>query len=129
MKTSDKKKCIDLAKKIAKERDGYICQKCGRSLQDGWQQHGAHIMPVGWSGTCADPDNIICLCATCHSVGKKSSHEDPVGYSEWFNKQYPGLYKKMRDKAYKYSANPFPKIDWAELYEELKGQLNQTKLL
>lgn len=129
MKTSSKKKAIDLAKQVAKERDGYVCQKCGRSRDQGWTMHGSHIMPVDWSGTAADPENIICLCAACHSVGRKSAHEDPVGFGVWFNKQYPGLYEKMQKKAYAYTANPYPKIDWDETIEKLKDQLNQTKLL
>jgi hypothetical protein len=128
MKTSDKKKAIDMAKLVAKERDGYVCQKCGRSREQGWTMHAAHIMPVSWSGTCADPENMLTLCATCHSMGKTSAHDDPVNFGRWFDEHYPGLYDKMRDKAFKYSSNPYPKINWVELREELKDQLNQTKL-
>ena len=129
MKSSPKKTAIELAKKVAKERDGYVCQKCGKSRDGGWTMHGSHIMPVSWSGTAADPENIICLCATCHSMGKTSAHDDPVNFGRWFDAKYPGLYDRMHKKAIEYSANPYPKIDWIEVIDKLKDQLKQSKLL
>lgn len=127
MSSHEKIKSIMLAKAVAKERDGYVCQKCGRSREQGWAIHGAHIMPVSWSGTAADPENIIALCAKCHSMGRESAHEDPIGFSSWFNERYPGLYDRMHEKAIKYSANPFPKIDWVETIKDLKKQLDNIK--
>lgn len=118
-KTTPKSAAIKLAKDIAKLRDGYICQKCYRSKEQGWAIHGAHIMPVTYGGTAADPENILSLCAKCHSMGKTSAHQDPVGFGNWYESMYPGKYKKLRNKAIKYDKNPFPKIDWEELRQDL----------
>lgn len=114
-----KQKAVILAKLIAKNRDNWTCIKCGRSKEEGWTMHGAHIMPVEWDGTAADPENIICLCATCHSMGRKSAHEDPIEFARWYDETFPGKYDKLREQAYEYSRTKFPKIDWKEVHKDL----------
>lgn len=123
--TAKRKKAVELAKKIAKERDGYQCQKCPRNKAQGWQMHGAHIMPETWQATCADPENIITLCAACHSMGGNSAHQNPIKFGRWFDEKYPGLYDRMEQKAVAYSQNPFPKIDWDEVIAELKNNTHR----
>jgi len=67
-----KKQCIELAKKVAKTRDGYRCRTCGRTDR---QMHGSHIIPVSRNWFYAvDVGNIICQCARCHMEW----HESPV---------------------------------------------------
>lgn len=111
-----KKKCIELAKRIAKEKANYICEKCGRSKMQGWRMHGAHIIPVEFGNTAADPDNILCLCAKCHSIGRESAHENPLEFSRWFEKKIPGRYDRLRLKA-RYKT----KINWFDKYMVLKN--------
>lgn len=118
-----KAKAVDLAKKVAKTRDGYVCQKSGKRKADGWQIHGAHIVPVSFDATAADPDNIISLSADMHSMGKYSAHDNPTDFSDWLEKKYPGRAKRLREIAYEYDKNPFPKIDWEEKIADLKQQL------
>lgn len=125
---SAKAKAIDIAKKIARARDGYQCQKCSRNKAEGWQMHGAHIIPVTWAATAADPENLLTLCARCHSMGPDSSHQNPVMFGRWFDEHYPGLYDRMMAKAVAYSQNPFPKIDWDLKLAELKAELKRFDL-
>ena len=93
-----RKKCLTLAKDEAKKRAGYKCEHCGRTKEQGWQMHGSHIYSEGvYKSMSADADNILCLCATCHTGGffggslKPSWHEDPIYFSNWFNEKYPEL--------------------------------------
>ena len=50
------------------ERDGFRCQICGRSAQDGVILHIDHIKPVSKGGK-TDPSNLRVLCAECN-LGK-----------------------------------------------------------
>jgi hypothetical protein len=118
-KSADKTASVILAKTVAKLRDGYVCVRCGRGKSQGWQMHGAHIMPETWAATAADPDNILCLCASCHMRW----HDNPIAIGRWFDEAYPGLYDRMNQKAVAYSKNPFPKLDWEEIRENLKRQV------
>lgn len=116
----DKGKAIELAKKIAKTRANYECEKCSRTKAQGWQMHGAHILPVTWAKTAANPDNILCLCGACHSLGGKSQHQNPIPFARWFEQKWPGRYDELERIAIDYSQNPFPKIDWSYELEQLK---------
>jgi 5-methylcytosine-specific restriction endonuclease McrA len=118
MKKKDYKKlAIKKAKTIAKERAGYVCEKCGRSKEEGWQIHGAHIIPVRYGHTAANPDNIISLCGKCHSLGRESAHENPTVFTHWLDAKYPG----RADEMWKL-AQPTDKVDWKEIYENLSNR-------
>lgn len=125
---SAKEKAVKLAKDIAKGRADYICEKCGRSKEQGWVMHGAHIMPVTWAKTAADPNNILCLCASCHSVGSSSQHQDPVPFSRWLDHEFPGRYDDLRAQAVAYSKNPKPKMDWDEVLKVLREEAKELML-
>ena len=119
-----RKKCVERAKKEAKELVDYICEHCGRSKKQGWQMHGSHIYSEGvYKSMSADIDNILCLCATCHTGGffggsnKPSWHEDPIYFADWFLKKYPERAKKLKIRAKKIKI-----INW-----ELKYNANKTK--
>lgn len=122
-----KKLAVETAKKIAKTENDYTCEKCFRSKPQ-VQIHGAHILPVTWAGTAADPENILSLCAACHSVGSNSQHQDPIPFSRWFENKFPGRYDQLRKRATDYSQNPLPKIDWEETYKKLKQELKELEL-
>lgn len=121
-RAKQKKKAVKLAKDIVKKRNDYTCERCGRSKAQGWQLHGAHVIPVGYDMTAADPENLLCLCAKCHSLGRDSAHDNPVEFSRWYNEKYPDKFEELRKKAYEYSQNPFPKIQWEDVIEELKEE-------
>lgn len=120
-----KANAIKLAKIISKTRQNYECEKCDKTLAQGWQMHGAHIMPVTWAKTAAMPENILCLCAACHSMGSNSQHQDPIPFSRWFDDKWPGRYDELRKLAVDYSQNPKPKIDWVEVLDGLKQQAEE----
>lgn len=102
-----RKKCVDWAKKQAKQRDKYTCQYCGKKAE-GSGMHGSHILPEGsYPLMSAEPDNIIALCAEHHLGGIsphlnrqfESWHSHPVKFGLWFNRKWPGRYKALRSMA------------------------------
>ncbi len=122
-----KKKAIELAKKIAKDKAGWKCEKCGRTKRQGWQQHGAHIIPVEYGLTACVVENILCLCAKCHSMGRDSAHENPVPFSRWLEEKYPGRYDKLWEIARE--VRPIYSSEWEERYKSLKTLAKGKKLL
>lgn len=116
-KVSLKLKAVTLAKEIAR-RQG-VCVKCGSTTR---QLHGAHIFPVRYGNTAADPNNIISLCAYCHVYAKDSWHESPLENWEWFNQKFPGKYEELRKKAY--SLN---KPDYLAIYQSLKETYGRVR--
>jgi len=107
-----KNKAIDRAK--AKVRELGRCEKCGTTLL---QMHGSHIIPVRFSATAADTENILCLCAGCHKLNKDSWHEHPLKNAEWFEQTWPGRKEKLYAKAQvttRYRAE-----DWKKIYDDL----------
>lgn len=67
----DSKKQFAKWKKAVKERDNYICQRCGEPLQ-GKRAEAHHKLPVWWTRNTLlkdmeyDLDNGITLCLKCH---------------------------------------------------------------
>jgi len=111
-----RQKAIDQAKQRAKERDNFTCQKCG-ATGEYKQIHASHIIPVKAKGViAADPENIIALCAGCHRWAGDSWHEDPKG-QDWFDKKFPGLYKKLKQK---HEVRPVKEYEWKEIYNNLR---------
>lgn len=58
------------------KRDGFRCQICGRTAQDGVKLHVDHIVPVSKGGK-TEMSNLRTLCSDCN-VGKKDKY-DPNG--------------------------------------------------
>ena len=109
-------KLATIAKKCAKERDGYVCQMCEKECV-GSDAHGSHIDNVGAHKNMAlDPVNIKCLCSYCHL---HRWHKDPREWGPWFNRKFPerALYldgvKKLNLR--------IETVELAELYEKVRG--------
>ena len=69
---------------VVKERDGYICQKCGKKCS-GQGAHWSHIysrqrFSMRWLLL-----NAICLCAGCH----RWWHDNPTESGVWFKDKWP----------------------------------------
>ena len=110
-------KAITEAKRVAKERDKYVCQKCGATSETR-QIQGSHIIPVNAKGLIAcDPYNIIALCSSCHKWAGDSWHEAPME-QKWFDDKFPGRYSELK-KRHKPNV-PIKKWQWQEEYEKLK---------
>lgn len=122
MKKTLKDKAVDEAKLLAKLRANFICEECSEKDK---VMHGAHIMPVTYNGTAADPYNLLCLCPACHSMGPKSAHQNPGKFIRWLDKKFPGRYDECERRALEYQNCPFPKKDWVEIRNELKLLIKQ----
>ena len=122
-----RKLCVKWAKDQAKERDGYRCQYCGRTKEQGWQMHGSHILPEGaYPLMSVVPENIICLCAEHHVAGMSSYmgnsrepswHGDPIFFANWFNNKYPNRYKELREMADEKKTHV---VNWEKRWEEIR---------
>lgn len=53
-------------RRVALERDDYICQECHKPA--GESAHVDHITPIAAGGERLDLDNLQTLCRSCHSV-------------------------------------------------------------
>ena len=106
-----KKLCVELAKKIV--RSAARCEKCNKTNR---QFHGAHILSTGaYPAMSAELDNILCLCASCHTMAPDSWHKEIIKNCEWLESKYPG-----RIAALKVKAQTKIKVDWELKLEELK---------
>lgn len=104
-----RKKEVAKAKIIAKERDNWTCQRCGRSRDYGYQIHGSHVFSEGrHPGMSADPLNIKALCAQCHMWW----HENPAESMPWYKRKFPERYAYLL----KLSRTTIKK-DWKKEYE------------
>ena len=113
-----KLKCLDTIKKYAKERDGYVCQRCDKPVK-GANAHGSHIIPVSRCGWLAvDPDNIKCLCYSCHF---NFWHKDPLAANNWFKSKFPGRKEMLELKFIEnQKKGKIPIEYYLELIEEYK---------
>ncbi len=106
-----RKKAIELAKTIAKERDGYICQRCGKNRDTG-QIQASHDISVGqciWLA--ADINNITTLCAYCHL---RWWHSNPIEAGKWHEDQFPERHAYIIEKK-----KHQEKVNWEQVYKDL----------
>lgn len=124
-KGDQRKKAVTLAKKLARMRDEFTCQYCGRK-EPNVRTHGSHIYAEGKNpNMSADVDNILCLCAVHHMAHASwnrsndwSWHGTPKEAIDWFKEKYPELEKELRLRSQKVY-----KVDWENKYKELKDAL------
>lgn len=113
--TKVRKECEDLAKKIAKARDKYICQMCDKKVE-GSNAHGSHVVPVSHGNQFRfDPMNIKCLCGNCHL---RVWHKNPIESSEWFKNKFPDRYDYLFGKPHE--SVKFTRADYDEMIERYK---------
>ena len=112
--TKWKNKAITLAKKIVRE---YVnqCEWCGKKAV---KFDGAHIIPVRFSATAADINNILCLCSGCHTLSGNSCHENPVLFTRWLDGYAPGRFEALWEKARQIT--DMTAADWKDQYLALK---------
>lgn len=124
-----RKRCVTLAKRIARARDGYKCQYCGEG-EPKRMTHGSHVYAEGKNKSMsADTDNILCLCWLCHmgglhyvSTDRFSWHGTPAEAMDWFRENYPKLHEnlKKRSQELKVCDEAFWEKKMVELKEESK---------
>lgn len=115
MKKKNRKHCVELAKKVAKERDGYTCVRCGRSKQAGWQIQGSHIKGEGaYPNLSYISKNIKALCADCH----RWWHSAPTDSGIWFKEKFPEWYEEIKSL----TREPVGQPDYNKIFLELKEE-------
>ena len=120
-----RKRCVALAKELAKKRDNYKCQYCGIGKPQR-QVHSHHIFHEGmYKSMSADPDNLISLCVIHHQggFGWKSPtgfnfHNSPRESTEWVMEHYPERYAELKKRSLEYIKTDY--IYWTKKLEELK---------
>ena len=118
MKKRNRKHCVELAKKIALDRDGRRCRRCGRTKESGWQIHGSHILGEGAHPRMSyDPRNIKALCAKCHMWW----HSSPTESGHWFRTKYPEWWDEIMGDCLK-REKALEKPDYTEVYLDLKNR-------
>jgi 5-methylcytosine-specific restriction endonuclease McrA len=89
------KRLDDLAKRFAKERDGYICQHTGQQVE-GSNAHGSHVVPVSAGNALRwDLENIKCLSYHSHL---NWWHKNPLEAAEWFKTTFPGRWDYLQNR-------------------------------
>jgi len=110
-----RKKCVFIAKRLAKERDNYTCQKCGKKPD---KIDGSHVYPEGtYHGMSAEVDNIKALCSFCHLYWW---HKNPLEARDWFEMKFPDRYNRLKQMS-----RLIIKKDWKEEFEKLNKQYGQ----
>jgi len=106
--------CVKIAKRLALERDGYTCQRCGlNKFIDNIAMHGSHVFPEGtYHGLSANIDNIKALCYRDHFLWW---HKHPTEAGEWFASTFPERYAKL-----KVLSRKTIQIDWKSEFEKMK---------
>lgn len=116
-----RKKCVKLAKYIARATAEFTCEYCGKCEPD-VRTHGSHVFSEGvHRAMSADVDNIICLCFTHHTgiwnAKEPSWHNNPMEMTEWFRMAYPDRAKMLQERTLQH-----PTCDlkfWQDKYQSL----------
>lgn len=107
-----RRKCVEWAK--AEARKIGHCEYCGATKEES-QLQGSHVMPEEYRSVCADPDNILCLCANSHKFKKHAWHKGPE-IAVWFFTNQRERYNRLLEAAH------FREIpDWKTEYEKIKA--------
>jgi len=80
MGKSWEKKCDELTKRISLNKGK--CERCG-NLSDYCQLHHHHLITRNNRAYRHCPENIVCLCASCHTLAPWSFHKDITSSREW----------------------------------------------
>lgn len=111
---------IEDAKELAKRRDGFTCQVCGKKKGEA-QIQGSHVFSVSVHPHLAgDVENIKALCAYHH---KWWWHSSPIDASDWFQGKFPERIKSLKNKIDKIEKGFRP--DWKSIYESHKNALRE----
>ena len=109
------KRLDTIAKRLAKQRDEYTCQKCGQKVE-GSNAHGSHVVPVSAGQTLRwDLENIDCMCMHCHIYWW---HKNPLESSAWFREKFTERYEYL--ESMRHLIIKFPITQLEEFYEAVK---------
>lgn len=86
-----KKLADKLARQVVLYRDGYRCQRCGKTDREGAVIQWAHIIRRGALSIRWKEDNAVALCAECHVFFTYREEE----WRTWLDLNYPGLWDRL----------------------------------
>ena len=110
--------CMRDAKKLAKERDDYTCQRCGKRAEDGWKIDASHVIPDGrCEALNTDPMNMKALCFACHKLWW---HMSPLEAGVWFAEKFPDRAKYLIDKLNEFDRTKMGIQWWRDWRKQLK---------
>jgi len=101
-----------------KNRDGHICQLCGKKCYKS-DCHCSHILPkssIAYPGYEFEEWNLKCLCSTDHL---RFWHKNPLEAAIKFQEMYPDRYRMVLEKAkaYKAEKKSYSVADLMEKYQ------------
>lgn len=100
---------VEIAKLIAKTRDKYVCQHCGKTAKE-TAIHASHVINEAKDHRLAsDPDNIKALCYNCHI---NWWHKNPIEAGQRFTNKRPWRYEKLQSKHIEYMSKWNIDINW-----------------
>jgi 5-methylcytosine-specific restriction endonuclease McrA len=115
--------CLRLAGTIAKQRDKYKCQHCGRTKTKGYKIDASHVIPKETNKwLAANPENIKALCARCH----RWWHNNPLEAGLWYSETFPVLANKLRTENQNKPKQLPSVVYWRQLKTELSEQLKDV---
>lgn len=122
-KINIRKKCVELAKEIAKYRFHHVCQKCKVSKRGGHVIDAHHILSEGAHiKLSTEIENIVALCRNCHTTATDSWHNAPRG-QKWFEEKFPGKREYLKNL----EQGKIQRENYFKLYRELKILLDEER--
>lgn len=90
-------KADDLFSLYVRERDGYICQYCGKTREQATMTC-AHVVRRNYYGVRWVASNAVCLCWGCHT---HFTHYD-IDWRDWVEAHWPGRMRTLEMFARRY---------------------------
>lgn len=115
-KTSLKRRADQLVSQIVRLKGK--CERCGKT--EGLQC--AHVISRSNHTLRFDLMNVLCLCSGCHI---NFAHQDPLGFSKWFQENYPARYEYLMHNKNFLTKRTLQ--DYKELVEALNKILNRLE--
>lgn len=116
--------CLRLWKELVKTRAGYRCEICGCTHK---QLHAHHLIDAGVLLFRYDPNNGLCLCASCHKLDKhRSAHRNPIWFENALWEKHPKRWVWWIRNHETYNGQPVPKLgDYPGIADYLEHELKE----
>lgn len=106
-----------LSKEVVRQRDGNVCQHCGKHVE-GSNRHVSHVIPVSAGNKLRwDVMNMKILCYHCHI---NWWHKNPMDAYAWFSDKYPERWDYLQQERGTYK---FSFLELEGLVDGLKSKL------
>jgi len=108
-----------LAREIVLYRDGYCCQRCGKSREDGAVIQWCHVLSRDARSIRWDPLNSMALCQPDHFFFTVQ----PARWATFLDERWPGRIEelhRLRNEAARSGTKP----DYAEIIASLRSQVS-----